>query len=97
VARAKTVNGSITASFSNPNWTGPLEFKTVNGEINLDLPSNTNANVEAQTLNGDISSDFPMNVQGKFNKREMKGTIGGGGRELTLKTVNGSIKLRRAS
>jgi hypothetical protein len=97
VARAKTVNGSITASFSNPNWTGPLEFKTVNGEINLDLPSNTNANVHAQTLNGEISTDFPMTVQGKVNRREMNGTIGGGGRELTLKTVNGSIKLRRAS
>lgn len=97
VARAKTVNGSITASFSDPNWTGPLEFRTVNGEINLDLPSATSANVHAETLNGQISTDFPMSVQSKFNRREMKGTIGGGGRELTLKTVNGSIKLRRAS
>lgn len=97
VARAKTVNGSITASFSNPNWSGPLDFKTVNGEINLDLPSNTSANVHAETLNGEISTDFPMTVQGKVNKRELNGTIGGGGRELTLKTVNGSIKLRRAS
>ena len=39
-----------------------------------------------------------MTVQGRVNHREMKGTIGsGGGRELSLKTVNGSIKLRRAS
>jgi hypothetical protein len=97
IARAKTVNGSITASLGNASWTDTLEFKTVNGEITLDLPSSTSAEVRAETLNGDISSDFPMNVTGSVSRRHLNGTIGGGGRELSLKTVNGSIHLRRAS
>lgn len=97
IAKAKTVNGSITASLGNANWTSSLEFKTVNGGITLDLPSSTSAEVRADTLNGDISTDFPLTVLGNVNRRHLTGTIGSGGRELFLKTVNGSIRLRRAS
>jgi DUF4097 and DUF4098 domain-containing protein YvlB len=97
VARARTVNGSITASLGRADWIGPLEFKTVNGEITLDLPANTNAEVNAETLNGDISTDFPMTILGRISRRRLTGTIGSGGRELTIKTVNGGISLRRAS
>jgi hypothetical protein len=97
IARAKTVNGSINASMGRADWSTPLEFKTVNGEITLDLPSDTSAEVKAETLNGEISSDFPMNVQGRIDRRKLSGTIGGGGRELSIKTINGSIHLRRAS
>jgi DUF4097 and DUF4098 domain-containing protein YvlB len=52
-------------------------------------------------LNGDISSDFPMNVQSAQEERRpgrprrMQATIGGGGRSLSLKTVNGDIKIKR--
>jgi hypothetical protein len=97
VARAKTVNGSITASLGRADWSGPLEFKTVNGAITLDLPSDTSAEVKAETLNGDITTDFPMTIVGRFSRRHLNGTIGSGGRELSLKTVNGSIRLRRVS
>ena len=98
VARAATVNGSITASLGRADWNGPLEFKTVNGAITLDLPSDTNTEVRAETLNGEITTDFQMTVMGRFSRRHLNGTIGsGGGRELNLKTVNGSIRLRRAS
>ncbi|MDQ3817204.1 MAG: DUF4097 family beta strand repeat-containing protein [Acidobacteriota bacterium] len=95
IASAKTVNGSIEASLGNANWNGTLDFKTVNGGITLDLPSNTNAQVEADTLNGEISSDFQLTTQTRYDRRHLSGTIGAGGRELSLKTVNGSIHLRR--
>jgi Putative adhesin len=97
VARAKTVNGSIVATLGRADWNGALEFKTVNGAITLNLPSDMSAELKAETLNGDISSDFPVSVMGRRGRTELTGTIGGGGRELSLKTVNGSIRLRRAS
>ena len=96
-AQAKTVNGSIVASLGNPNWTKPLEFKTVNGSITLEIPAGTNAELEAETLNGDISMDFPVTVQGRISRKRVSGTIGSGGRELKLKTVNGSIRLPRVA
>jgi hypothetical protein len=95
-AEAKTVNGEIYAKLGDANWTGSLQFKTVNGAINLDLPPSTNATVEASTFNGEISSDFPLTVLGKYGRKKITGTIGAGGRELFLKTLNGSINLRRA-
>jgi hypothetical protein len=94
-ADAKTVNGEISARLGNPNWTGAVNFKTVNGEINLELPASTGAVVNAKTFHGEISSDFPLVGLTKISKRQLTGTIGAGGRELNLKTLNGSISLRR--
>jgi hypothetical protein len=95
-AQANTVNGSINASLGDANWTNTIEFKTVNGSITLDLPAQTNTELEAETVNGDISTDFPMTVQGRFGRRHVSGTIGSGGRQLQLATVNGDIRVRRA-
>ncbi len=96
IARAQTVNGTINASMGNSNWTNELEFKTVNGSITLELPSQTNTELQAETVNGDISTDFAMTVQGRFGRRHVSGTIGSGGRQLQLETVNGNIRVRRA-
>ncbi|HST53980.1 MAG TPA: DUF4097 family beta strand repeat-containing protein [Pyrinomonadaceae bacterium] len=97
VARAQTVNGSIIASMGRADWEGEMEFKTVNGGIDVSFPAGLSAEVEAKTLNGDVSTDFPLTVQGSFGRRHLAGTIGGGGRELRLETVNGSVQIRRAS
>ena len=94
-AQAKTVNGDISAKLSDANWPGALDFKTVNGGISVNLPSETNSSVDASTVSGDISSDFQLTILGTMSRKHLSGTIGGGGRELNLKTVNGSIHLRR--
>ena len=97
LARAGTVNGSITVRMGRADWADELEFKTVNGGIDLSVPDSLSAQVEVKTLNGDISTDFPMTVSGTFSRRRLSGTVGGGGRDLRLETVNGSVRLRRAS
>lgn len=98
LASAKTVNGSITATMGRADWSDALEFHTVNGAIELNMPAGLSTEVEAETLNGDIQTDFPLTVTGRFSKRHLTGTIGGGGgRELRLKTVNGSVAIRRAA
>lgn len=97
MASAKTVNGSITVVMGRADWSGGMEFKTVNGSIDISMPASLSAEVEVKTLNGSISSDFPLTVQGTFSRRHMTGTIGGGGRTLQLETVNGSVNIRRAS
>lgn len=97
MASAKTVNGSITVVMGRADWNGDMEFKTVNGSIDISMPATLSAEVEAKTLNGSISSDFPLTVQGTFSRRHLTGTIGGGGRTLQLETVNGSVNIRRAS
>lgn len=95
-AEATTVNGDIDASMGNADWEDDVSFTTVNGGITLDLPAEVNAELRASTVNGDISSDFPVTVRGRFGPRKMSGTLGRGGHELELETVNGSIVLRKA-
>jgi Putative adhesin len=96
-AMANTVNGSIDASMGRADWEEDVSFSTVNGGITLDLPSEVNAELRASTVNGDIVSDFPVTVRGRFGPRTVRGTLGRGGPELELETVNGSITLRKAN
>ncbi len=97
LARAGTVNGNLEVSMGRADWADELEFKTVNGNVDLSAPAALSAEVEAKTLNGEISTDFPMTVRGTFSRRRLSGTVGGGGRGLRLETVNGNVRLRRAS
>lgn len=97
VAEAKTVNGSIRASLGRADWNGTMSFTTVNGGITLEVPGDLGATIEAKTVNGSIETDFPITVQGRFGSRTLRGTIGSGGRDLELETVNGSIRLRKTS
>jgi len=95
-AEAKTVNGTISARVGQAAGSKPIEFETVNGSIDLEWPQTMNATLHASTVNGRISTDFPLMIHGKFTNREITGTIGQGGPELHLSTVNGSIDLRRS-
>jgi DUF4097 and DUF4098 domain-containing protein YvlB len=56
----------------------PLELETVNGRIELTLPSSVSADVSAQTVNGDIVTDFPFTVSGKINRHKIHAKIGDG-------------------
>jgi hypothetical protein len=94
---ASTVNGSIKASTGSGNWSGTLDFHTVNGSITLTLPAAASASVSAETVNGDFSSDFPLTVEaGRWGPKRIHGTIGSGGGQLNLQTVNGGIAIRKS-
>jgi hypothetical protein len=38
-----------------------------------------------------------MTITGRFGQRRMRGTIGTGGRSLSLSTVNGEIRLKKST
>lgn len=94
-AQANTVNGSITCQIGDSRFTSDVNFETVNGSITLDMPAGLNAEFRASTVNGRIDSDFPIMVTGQVSRRSLRGTIGDGGPELRVSTVNGSIRLRQ--
>jgi hypothetical protein len=97
LARAETVNGAIDVTLGSAVWTAPLQFKTVNGSIDVRLPAGVDANVRADTTNGRFSSDLPVTITSSRQRgQRITGTLGNGGRELELQTVNGSIRLRAA-
>ena len=90
LASATTVTGSITASIGLGDWDRDLESTTVTGSVTVEIPSNANADVTATAVNGTVTSTFPLSG----TAQSMQGTIGNGGRNLTLTTVTGDITLR---
>jgi putative adhesin len=91
LARADTVNGSIRAVVGKVD--DAAKFATVNGGITLEVARGTHAEVRARTVNGAISTNFPLVIRGRLVNKRAYGRIGGGGPELELNTVNGSITL----
>lgn len=93
-ARAKSVNGAITASIGSADWVKPISFETVNGDIDLTLPAKTDTDVKVETRRGKVTSELPIKVQGSFKPGQLVGSIGAGTRLLTVKTINGQVWLR---
>jgi hypothetical protein len=92
---ARTVNGSIDARMSSVGDARDLEFTSTNGSVTVALPGNVGADVELATVNGRVSTDFPITVSGRIDPRRLRATIGDGSRRLRIRTVNGSVELRK--
>jgi DUF4097 and DUF4098 domain-containing protein YvlB len=94
-AHMETVNGAVKGRMGNAGWSGTLKIASVNGSIDLEMPDDLNANVDFKSVNGGITSDFPVTISG-FVGHSAHGQIGSGGRELQIRTVNGSVALKKA-
>lgn len=90
-----TTNGQIDAEFAGLG--GGVSAKTVNGGILMTLPRNAGARVTARTVHGGVNSDFdlPVRRMGFGPGAQIDATVGGGGAEVRLSTVNGGIDLRQ--
>lgn len=95
-AHAKTMNGAIKARFGSTDWSGDLELETMNGAVTVYLPADANAEVEAATMNGKVQSDWSLEKSG-WLRNKAHGTIGSGGRGLDISTMNGQIRIVKAS
>lgn len=90
-----TVNGSIRARAVSLVKDAAVKLETVNGSIRAELPEPLDADLQLSTVNGQITTDYPVELTGKASARDIRGTVGGGGRRVELKTVNGSVELKR--
>ncbi len=94
--KAESMNGDVRIRVEAFGDTGGVSARTINGSLTAELPAQLDAQVEANTVNGSITTDYPLTVNGQFTGRHVKGTLGRGGRDVHLETVNGSIKMKRA-
>ena len=90
------LNGSVRVRVDAFGDTGAVTLKTLNGSVTAELPPWLDAHVSAKTINGSIATDYGLAVNGKFTRHDVDGTLGRGGREVHLETVNGSIHLHKA-
>ena len=93
--RTKTVSGGTNVVYDAPSNSDPLEFSSVSGTIELEFKQGLDADLKAATVSGNIDLDdnFGINVEKKIVGREASGTIGKGGRPLSVTTVSGGISI----
>jgi hypothetical protein len=87
-------NGGIVArAESGSRMSSDWRVRTTNARVDLSLPTDLKANLNASTTNGRITSDLPITVQGEVGREELRGTLNGGGPEMTIRTTNGAIRV----
>ena len=110
VTDANTVNGDITASYSDsPNENS--SYQTVNGTIEVLYPDNLSADITFKSMHGDLYTDFEnvqrleARVESDTNSKRGKTTyridkfapirIGDGGPKFSFEVLNGSVYIKR--
>jgi hypothetical protein len=93
---ASSGNGDIEVTMASVGIRDAMTFSTGNGSITLTMPENFKAEIDANQPGGSIYSDFPITVNsGRIGQGRVRGTIGGGGPVVRLRTGNGQIELRK--
>ncbi len=95
-AYLETVNGEVAADFDRLEPGSKISLETVNGKVNLTIPSDANATLKADSLNGNIKNDFGLPVRkGKYVGYDMYGRVGTGDVQIKLESVNGPLTISR--
>lgn len=95
-SKLSTINGSLDARFDRLDES-PVELESVNGSVELTVPSDAKAVLEAETVHGGISNDFGLHVNNhQWVGHDMHGELAGGGTRIKLSNVNGSIHVGHA-
>jgi DUF4097 and DUF4098 domain-containing protein YvlB len=95
-AKIETVNGISEVDFDSIANDGKITLSTVNGKVNLLLPSDIDATLKADTVNGSISNEFGLPIRkGKYVGRDLYGKIGDGKVRINLESVNGGLNIKR--
>jgi hypothetical protein len=91
---ARSVSGEITASIESLTGSGKLSFKSVSGDVKLELPRGLDADLSMSSVSGQLDSEFQMTLGGRMSRRRVEARIGRGGRDLDVTTVSGDVRLR---
>ena len=95
-ARLSTINGRLNAQFDQLARQN-MELNSVNGSVDLTIPSDSNAEVEATTVSGGINNDFGLHVNHhRFVGHDLRGELGSGGTHIRISNVNGRIEVHHA-
>ncbi len=106
IKQASTVNGDVTINFLKAPEEA-IAFNTVNGDFKFTLPNDFNAKVYFDSMNGDLYTSFDYKKLGaRVTKSEKNGTfkigtktgieIGSAGPELSFKSINGNVYLKKS-
>jgi DUF4097 and DUF4098 domain-containing protein YvlB len=91
---AKSMSGNVKYVGSLEEG-GSYQIGSLNGDVTMMLPGSSAFELYAKTFSGDLNTDFEVTLAGKISKRELRGTVNGGGADLSIKTFNGDVYLKK--
>lgn len=89
-AQLHSVDGEV--SLDAALGAGPFTIQTINGDVDLRLPSGQGAEVFFHTANGEFTTHLPTQAN-KSSKREWQAQVNGGGVRVEITTVNGDLEV----
>jgi Putative adhesin len=91
---AKTTNGNLRLELRELADGAPMNLETVNGSVELGLPWDARADLNVHNMNGDLYSEVPVTSTTALpGSRAFHGRLGRGGGAISVRTVNGAIRL----
>jgi lia operon protein LiaG len=94
-----TISGNITVAFTEVRKDKPISIANISGEIDVTIPASTPASIEMSTISGTMYSDFDFHTDDKNMRRiggnRVNADINGGGVDIKLHNISGSIFLRK--
>lgn len=91
-ADVSLVNGEVKVDFATIGERG-LRCKTTNGEVIVTVPVDAKATIAGRVTNGAIQTENLKLQATEDSRRRLDATIGGGGPELRIETLNGEIRI----
>jgi len=94
--RGRLVNGDINVTYAGRHE-GAQEFTVVNGGVKVSFADEPQVDLKAASTNGDVrvEGDVGAAAEKRGNGHRLEAELGGGGAPLTLKVVNGDIRLKK--
>lgn len=111
-AVAHSMNGAINAVLKRVDSSKSMSFSTMNGKIDVTFPPDIKADLKIHTERGEVYSDFDVAVAASAPKVEeskdgkgryrvttdssLNAKVNGGGQDISFKSMNGNIYIRKA-
>ncbi len=91
---AHALTGNILISLgASPDRRMPIQLATINGNVDLVMPTQADANLELSTVAGNIEGDYPFQVSSVPGDSTRRAQVGAGGARVELRTVRGNIRV----